>query len=85
MKRSRLVWFVMSIALCCGLVMIGLGPQIVSAQSAEEEEQEPPESFELQPKFPVMSGPADTTFEFTVGMNYRGDKARVFEFNISSP
>lgn len=85
MKRSKLPYLIMSLVLCSGVLMAGLSAQPVSAQAGGEEAEESAESFELQPKFPVLSGPADTTFEFTVGMRYRGDTARVFDLNVSGP
>lgn len=86
MKRIKMSGFLVSLAVCVGLCTgtAILGSDAVVAQS-EEEQARPPERFELQPKFPVMTGPADATFEFTVGIMYKGDKDRVFDLNVSGP
>lgn len=82
--KSKLTMFLTYIAACIGLSVILAGPALVAAQSSNQGETAP-ERFELQPKFPVMTGPADATFEFKVGILYNGDKARVFDLNVSGP
>lgn len=82
--KSRLTIFLISIAACIGLSAVSAGSGLVAAQSSSEQTAAP-ERFELQPKFPVMTGPADAAFEFKVGIMYNGDKARVFDLNVSGP
>ncbi|MFW6116653.1 MAG: NEW3 domain-containing protein [bacterium] len=82
--KSKLRIFLISVAACVGLSLVLVGSGLVVAQSSSGQPAAP-ERFELQPKFPVMTGPADATFEFKVGIMYNGDKARVFDLNVSGP
>lgn len=82
--KSKLSIFLISMVACIGLSVILGGPALVAAE-ANGDEETAAEEFDLQPKFPVMTGPADGTFEFDVGIMYMGEKARVFELNVSGP
>lgn len=82
--KSRLTRFLIVTVVCVALSAAPVGPGIVGAQDNDAKAVES-EHFELQPKFPVMTGPVDATFEFQVGIVYRGEKSRVFDLNVSGP
>ncbi len=89
MNKSRLVCCVSCLILCLAVFGGLITQPAASAQTEEEEEEEPPppeETFELQAKYPALSGPADTTFEFEVGLSYRhGKEPREFELHTTGP
>lgn len=87
MNKSRLACLVACVTLCLATFGGLMNQPIASAQSEEEEEAPPPEeTFELQAKYPALSGPADTTFEFEVGLSFRhGEEPREFELRTTGP
>jgi len=90
MNKPKLACLIACVTLCLATFGGLIGQPIASAQSeeqAEEEEAPPPEpTFELQAKYPALSGPADTTFEFEVGLSYRhGEEPREFELRTMGP
>jgi uncharacterized repeat protein (TIGR01451 family) len=88
MNKFRLGCLIGCFALLCLATFGGLLSQpIASAQSEEEDEAPPPEeTFELEAKYPALSGPADTTFEFEVGLSFlHGKEAREFELSTGGP
>lgn len=87
MNKSSLVCSVSCLILCLAIISGPINQQVASAQAEEEEEAPPPEeAFELQAKYPALSGPADTTFEFEVGLSYRyGEGPREFELRTTGP
>ena len=87
MNKFRLACLVGCFTLCLAAFGGLLNQAIASAQSEEEEEAPPPEEeLELQAKYPSLSGPADTTFEFEVGFSLRhATEAREFELSTSGP
>lgn len=87
MNKSKLACLIACLALCFATFGGLIGQPIASAQTEEEEEPPPPEpTFELQAKYPALSGPADTIFEFEVGLSYRhGKEPREFELSATGP
>ncbi|MBN1151807.1 MAG: hypothetical protein JXA58_01230 [Dehalococcoidia bacterium] len=84
MRNPRLLKLIS--ALFC-VVLVGgalLAPVAVLAQE-EEETTEPtiPDIFEANPKFPSMTGPADSTFKFEVEFTYRSREARGATFDLA--
>jgi len=87
MNKFRLACIIGCVTLCLATFGGLLNQPIASAQSEEEEEAPPPEeTFELQAKYPALSGPADTTFEFEVGLSFlHGKEPREFELRTTGP
>jgi len=87
MNKPKLACLIACVTLCLATFGGLLNQPIASAQAEEEEEAPPPEeAFELQAKYPALSGPADTTFEFEVGLSYRyGEGPREFELRTTGP
>jgi uncharacterized repeat protein (TIGR01451 family) len=86
MNKFRIACLIACVALCLATFGWLLNRPIASAQSDEEEAPPPEETFELQAKYPALSGPADTSFEFEVGLSYRyGKEAREFELRTTGP
>ncbi len=87
MNKFRLACLIGCFTLCLATFGGLLNQPIASAQSEEEEEAPPPEeTFELQAKYPALSGPADTTFEFEVGLSFlHGKEPREFELRTTGP
>lgn len=64
---------------------ISLGVVLLE-QAAPPEEGAPEGKIEFETQYPVLSGPADTSFEFDVKLTYvGGEEARDFELSIESP
>lgn len=87
MNKSKLACLIACVTLCLATFGGLLNQPIASAQAEEEEEAPPPEeTFELQAKYPALSGPADTTFEFEVGLSYRySEGPREFQLGTTGP
>jgi len=86
MNKSKLACLIACVTLCLATFGGLIGQPIASAQAEEEEAPPPEETFELQAKYPALSGPADTTFEFEVGLSYRyGEGPREFELHTTGP
>ena len=94
MNRSRVVCVVSCVALCLAMLVGLMSAPVVTAateeESTEEEEEAPPPEpeveFNLLAKYPKLSGPADTTFEFEVEFSYRHAKEpRDFELRVTAP
>ncbi len=59
---------------------------ILLEQASPPEEGTSEEKIEFVTKYPVLSGPADTTFEFEVKLTYvGGEEARDFELSVEAP
>jgi len=59
--------------------------QVAMAQG-EGESPPPEEKIELGTKYPVLSGPSDTTFQFEVELTYTGgDEKRDFDLRVRGP
>lgn len=85
MNKSKLAClafcFLLSLAVFSGLIT-----QATAIAQPEEQASPPEERIELSSKYPAVSGPADTVFQFEVELNYVwGDKTRYFEFSLEGP
>lgn len=87
MNKTKLACLIACVTLCLATFGGLLNQPIASAQAEEEEEAPPPEeTFELQAKYPALSGPADTSFEFEVGLSFRyGKEPREFQLRTTGP
>lgn len=73
--------FLLSLAVFSGLIT-----QATAIAQPEDQAPPPEERIELSTKYPAVSGPADTVFQFEVELNYVwGDKTRYFEFSLEGP
>lgn len=85
MNKIKLACAIFSLTLCLAIFGGLTNHQITMAQD-DREAPPPEEKIELDTKYPVLSGAADTTFEFEVELNYTGgDKEKVFELRVSGP
>jgi len=85
MNKAKLACLIACVTLCLATFGGLIGQPIASAQS-EEEAPPPVETLELQAKYPALSGPADTSFEFEVGLSYKyGEAPREFELRTTGP
>ena len=81
------------IKLACGILCLTLSLAIFGgltnqqiAMAQDSEAPPPEEKIELGTKYPILSGAADTAFEFQVELSYTGgDKEKVFEIRVSGP
>jgi uncharacterized repeat protein (TIGR01451 family) len=64
-----------------------LAPAMVLAQDEETTTPAIPEILQVNPKFPSMTGPADSTFKFEVEFTYRsGDtRGKTFDLSVTGP
>jgi len=60
---------------------------MVLAQDEETTTPEIPEILQVNPKFPAMTGPADSTFKFEVEFTYRSGETRgkTFDLSVTGP
>ena len=78
-----------SLAACLILALAifsGLITQATAVAQSGEQTSLPEANIELETKYPVLSGTADTVFEFEVKINYTGgDKPREFDLSAKGP
>jgi len=87
MRNPRLTRLVT--ALFCFTLVGGalLAPAMVLAQDEETTTPTIPELLQANPKFPSMTGPADSSFEFEVEFTYRSGEplGRAFDLAVTGP
>jgi uncharacterized repeat protein (TIGR01451 family) len=76
----------MSCLLLVVAIFSGLAnPQIIAAQS-EQQTSLPEEKIEFEVEYPVLSGTADTSFQFSIQLSYvGGEEPRVFDLLATAP
>ena len=87
MQNPRLIRLVT--ALCC-VVLVGgalLAPAALLAQEEQPTVPVIPEILQVNPKFPSMTGPADSSFKFEVEFSYRSGepRGRTFDLAVTGP
>lgn len=84
MNKFKLACAILCLTLC--LAIFGGLTNQQTAMAQDGETPQPEEKIELGTKYPVLSGAADTTFEFEVELKYTGgDKEKVFELRVKGP
>ena len=82
MTKSKLVCLIACLVLCL-TILTALMSQVATA---EPENPPSPEEIKLGTKYPVLSGPDDTTFQFEVELTYTGgNEKRDFDLMVRGP
>jgi uncharacterized membrane protein len=79
MKISRLISFPVLLVMMVSILCV---PGVVLAQ---DEAQPAADNVTMSTQFPKIDAIATGTFQFTVELNYKGSKDRVFDLNVAVP
>jgi len=83
MCKSRLVRLFSALVCVAVLGAAVVAPGVVLADENGDAAPEIPTVFQGNPKFPSMTGPADTTFKFEVEFTYRSGEPRGRSFDLA--